>query len=245
MSKPPHVPYGEGVPEPPTRDEELLGAEHPVVPTLRTDDERVASMSRELTMGFAAMRMVQRGVAIFGSARTHPDHPVYALSREVGQRLGEAGFTIITGGGPGAMEAANRGARDAGALSVGLNIELPHEQDPNPYLDLSLDFHYFFTRKIMFVRYSHAFVVLPGGYGTMDELFESLTLIQTRKIVRSMPVLLVGRDYWAGLVGWIRERMLAEGAVDENDLSLLHVLDEPDEVVDWVRDAVAGGEYGG
>jgi uncharacterized protein (TIGR00730 family) len=227
----PRTPYGEGVPEPPTRDEELLGAEQLVIPTLRTDDERVGSMSRELTMGFAAMTMVHRGVAIFGSARTHPDDPTYTLAREVGRQLGEAGFTIITGGGPGAMEAANRGARDAGALSVGLNIELPHEQDPNPYLDLSLDFHYFFARKVMFVRYSSAFVVLPGGFGTMDELFEALTLIQTRKILRSLPVLLVGSDYWGGLVDWIRARMLTEGAVDDEDLALLHVLDEPEEVV--------------
>jgi uncharacterized protein (TIGR00730 family) len=241
----PRTPYGEGVPEPPTRDEELLGAEQLVIPTLRTDDERVGSMSRELTVGFAAMTMVRRGVAIFGSARTHPDDPTYTLAREVARQLGEAGFTIITGGGPGAMEAANRGARDAGALSVGLNIELPHEQDPNPYLDLSLDFHYFFARKVMFVRYSSAFVVLPGGYGTMDELFEALTLIQTHKILRSLPVLLVGTDYWGGLVDWIRARMLTEGTVDDDDLALLHVLDEPEEVVQMVLRAAERSELGG
>ncbi len=230
-------PYGEGLPTPPpTRDEELLGAEHALVPTLRTDEERVASMSRELTMGFDALREVDRGVAIFGSARTHSDDPTYALSRAVARRLGEAGFSIITGGGPGAMEAANRGARDAGALSIGLNIELPMEQEPNPYLDVSLDFHYFFARKVMFVRYSNAFVVMPGGLGTMDELFEALTLIQTGKI-RYFPVLLVGSHYWEGLLRWIRDRMLGDGTISPEDLLLLEVLDDPDAVLDAVQQA--------
>ena len=229
--------FGEGQPDPGvTRDEELLGAEHAVVPTLRTDAERVASMGRELALGFSARSEVQRGVAIFGSARTTPGDPVYATSREVARRLGAAGFSIITGGGPGAMEAANRGARDAGARSIGLNIELPQEQDPNPYLDLSLDFHYFFARKVMFVRYSNAFVVMPGGFGTMDELFEALTLIQTRKI-KYFPVLLVGSDYWSGLVAWIRERMLGGGAIGGEDLDLLAVLDDPGDVLAVVERA--------
>ncbi len=239
----PDKPFGEGLPFPaPTRDEELLGAEHALVPTLRTDDERVASMSRELTMGFAALRAVQRGVAIFGSARTSPHHPTYELSREVARRLGGAGFSIITGGGPGAMEAANRGARDAGALSIGLNIELPMEQEPNPFLDVSLDFHYFFTRKIMFVRYSNAFVVMPGGLGTMDELFEALTLIQTGKI-KLFPLLLIGRDYWAGLMDWISERMLGDGNIGPEDLDLLQVLDDPAEVLAAVEAAAERQEH--
>ena len=237
-------PFGEGLPFPaPTRDEELLGAEHALVPSLRTDDERVASMSRELTMGFAALGEVHRGVAIFGSARTPPEHPTYALSRAVARRLGGAGFPIITGGGPGAMEAANRGARDAGALSIGLNIELPFEQESNPYLDVSLDFHYFFTRKIMFVRYSNAFVVMPGGLGTMDELFEALTLIQTRKI-KYFPLLLVGRDYWSGLVGWMHERMLGDGNIGPEDMRLLQVHDDPDDVLAAVQLAVERQELG-
>ncbi len=230
-------PFGEDLPSSsPTRDEELLGAEHALVPTLRSDAERVASMSRELAMGFAAMAEVQRGVAIFGSARTPPEDPAYARSREVARRLGSAGFSIITGGGPGAMEAANRGARDAGALSIGLNIELPHEQEPNRYLDLSLDFHYFFARKVMFVRYSNAFVVLPGGFGTMDELFEALTLIQTSKI-RYFPVLLVGSGYWDGLARWIRERMVADGTVSPDELELLKVVDDPADVLAVVEAA--------
>ena len=247
MSRTP-TPFGKGESDPthpaPTRDEELLGAEHALVPTLRTDEERVASMSRELAMGFAALTEVQRGVAFFGSARTTPEDPTYALSREVARRVGGAGFSIITGGGPGAMEAANRGARDAGALSIGLNIELPLEQEPNPYLDVSLDFHYFFARKIMFVRYSNAFVVLPGGFGTFDELFESLTLIQTRKI-KYFPVLLVGSAYWDGLVCWIRDTALAGGAIGPQDLELLQVLDDPGEVLAAVERAAERQEHGG
>jgi hypothetical protein len=187
-------------------------------------------MRSEIAAGFAQMGVVRRGVAVFGSARTGPDDPRYELARAVGRALGEAGFSIITGGGPGAMEAANRGARDAGAFSVGLNIDLPFEQSENPYLDLSLDFHYFFARKVMFVRYSGAFVVLPGGYGTLDELFEALTLIQTGKI-REFPVVLVGTEFWGGLVDWLRERLLGTGTISPEDVDLLHVTDDVDEVV--------------
>ena len=187
-------------------------------------------MRAELEEGFQALSGIRRGVAVFGSARTPEDHPRYALSREIGRALGEAGFSVITGGGPGSMEAANRGARDARAPSVGLTIDLPNEQGRNAYVDLAFDFHYFFARKVMFVRYSGAFVVLPGGFGTLDEMFEALTLIQTGKI-RFFPVVLVDSGYWSGLVDWIRDRMLADGNISPDDLELLHVTDSVEEVV--------------
>ena len=194
-------------------------------------------MAAELDRGFDAMRAVRRGVAVFGSARTPEGTPGYDLARSVGRALGESDFCVITGGGPGAMEAANRGARDAGGMSVGLTIDLPFEQDHPDYVDLEVEFHYFFARKVMFVRYSSAFVVLPGGYGTLDELFEALTLIQTGKI-RFFPVVLVGTEYWGGLVGWLRERMLAAGNISPEDLDILHVTDSVDEVVAICTSAV-------
>ena len=171
-----------------------------------------------------------------GSARTPVGTAEYALGVELGRRLGEAGFAVITGGGPGAMEAANRGARQAGVRSVGLGIDLPFEQSLNEYVDLKIDFHYFFTRKIMFVRYASAFVVLPGGFGTLDELFEAATLIQTRKISH-FPIVLLGVDYWSGLVTWLRERMLAGGKIGERDVELLQLTDDIDHVVAQVRQA--------
>lgn len=187
-------------------------------------------MRAELAHGFEVLSPVRRGVAVFGSARTPEDAPAYAQGREIGRALGEAGFCVITGGGPGAMEAANRGARDAGAHSIGLGIDLPFEQGLNPYVDTAVDFHYFFARKVMFVRYSNAFVVLPGGFGTMDELFEALTLIQTRKI-RYFPVVLFGSAFWGGLVDWVRDTMLGAGNISPRDLTLLRVTDSIDEVV--------------
>ena len=187
-------------------------------------------MAAELRYGFDALSRIKRGVAVFGSARTPRDHPRYHLAWEIGRALGHAGFDVITGGGPGAMEAANKGARDAGACSVGLGIDLPFEQGLNPYVDVAVDFHYFFARKVMFVRYSGAFVVLPGGYGTLDELFEALTLIQTKKI-RFFPVVLVGTEYWSGLVDWLRDSMLAAGNIGPEDLSLFRVTDSVDDVV--------------
>ena len=189
-------------------------------------------------MGFSALSGIHRAVSVFGSARTPEGSPGYELGREVGRRLGEAGFAVITGGGPGAMAAANRGAREAGATSIGLNIDLPFEQDDNRWLDVSLDFHYFFCRKIMFVRYANAFVVLPGGYGTLDELFEALCLIQTGKI-RSFPVILVGTEYWGGLFAWLRDRVLVEGKIDAGDLELFHLTDDLDEVLARVTRAAA------
>jgi len=215
----------------PSSDQELLGAQLPTVPELHTDEERVERMRAELQMGFDALQGTVRGVSVFGSARVAESDPDYALGREVGRRLGEAGFTVITGGGPGLMEAANRGARDAGARSVGCNIQLPFEQAANPYLDISLDFHYFFARKVMFVRYANAFVTLPGGFGTLDELFEALVLIQTGK-VRHFPAVLVGKAHWGPLIDWVRERLLADGYVSETDLELVTLTDDPAEVVD-------------
>ena len=221
---------------PATLDEELLEAEAAAVLSVETDASRLARIQRELAAGFRALASVGPAVSVFGSARTPAGHPEYELARATSRALGDAGVAIITGGGPGIMEAANRGAREAGALSVGLNIELPFEQGWNAYVDVGLEFHYFFTRKVMFVRYASAFVVFPGGFGTLDELFEALTLIQTGK-VRHFPVVLAGTAYWGGLVEWLRERMLAEGKVAEDDIGLVLVSDEPDEVRDIVASA--------
>ena len=197
------------------------------------DPERVRRIAAEISAGFAAMAGVEKAVSVFGSARAPEESAEYELARAVAVALGRAGFDIITGGGPGLMEAANRGAQEAGVRSIGLNIELPHEQSPNPYVDVHLVFRYFFARKIMFVRYASAFVVLPGGFGTLDELFEALTLIQTGKIT-NFPVVLVGRDHWSGLVSWVRERRLDHGRVDPIDVAMLHVTDDPAEVCEIV-----------
>jgi hypothetical protein len=226
---------------PATTDEELLGAQAPVVASEHTETERLARIHDELARGFDALADIKRGVSVFGSARTPPDHPRYALAREVGRALGEAGFAVITGGGPGIMEAANRGAREANACSVGLNIELPFEQGPNPYQDIALTFHFFFTRKVMFVRYATGFVVFPGGFGTLDELFEALLLIQTRKI-REFPIVLVGTDWWSGLIDWARERLAGEAMISPGDLDLMRCTDDPAEVVAVMR---AGAERQG
>ena len=210
-----------------TFDEELLlwlGDESPAVRA--ADSERVRDIAAEFARGFDALADIAPAVTVFGSSRTPPEHPNYALARELGTCLGEAGYTVMTGGGPGIMEAANRGARDAGALSVGCNIELPHEQELNPYLDIGLRFRHFFARKVMFVRYACAFVICPGGFGTLDELFECLTLIQTRTI-RHVPVVLMGDGEWDGLLAWLRERALADGRIEEADLAELHRVEHP------------------
>jgi uncharacterized protein (TIGR00730 family) len=222
--------------EPRTLDEEIIAAQEAAVRSTLTDEDRVDRITGELRMGFDALSGVGAAASIFGSARTPPDDPDYELARETARIIGETGMGIITGGGPGIMEAANRGAKDAGALSVGLNIELPFEQGGNPYCDISLEFHYFFARKIMFVRYASGFVVFPGGYGTMDELFEALTLTQTGKITE-FPVILFGSDYWGGLVDWLRERMLGEGNISPDDLQLFSVVDEPTEVRELLMSA--------
>jgi hypothetical protein len=224
-------------PRPPaTLDEELLGAELDSVVSTQSDAARIQRIRGELAEGFRALARVGAAVSIFGSARTPRDDPEYALARDTARTLGEAGFAIITGGGPGIMEAANRGARDSGALSIGLNIDLPFEVGINRYVDLPLHFHYFFTRKVMFVRYASSFVVFPGGFGTIDEMFEALTLIQTDKI-RHFPVLLVGTDYWRGLVDWLREKMLTEGKISPDDMDLFELTDDPTHVLKVVSSA--------
>lgn len=213
----------------PTLDEELLlwlGEEPAEVRA--ADAERVREIAAEFAHGFGALAKIGPAVSVFGSARTPREHPDYALVREVAARLGRGGYAIVTGGGPGLMEAANRGARDAGATSVGCNIQLPHEQASNEYLDVSLRFGHFFARKVMFVRYAAAFVIGPGGFGTLDELFEALTLIQTGTI-RHFPVILIGGE-WDGLIAWLRERALPDGRIDAGDLELLRVAEDPDEV---------------
>ena len=222
--------------EPRTLDEEIIAAQEVAVRSTLSDEDRLDRITDELRAGFDALSGVAAAASFFGSARTPPGDPDYELARETARLVGESGLAIITGGGPGIMEAANRGAKDAGAPSVGLNIELPFEQGGNPYCDICLQFHYFFVRKIMFVRYASGFVVFPGGFGTMDELFEALTLIQTGKITE-FPVVLVGSDYWSGLVDWFRERMLAEGNISPDDLDLFKVTDEPLEVRDLLMSA--------
>ncbi len=197
------------------------------------DDVRLARINAELDAGFDALRDIDDGVSIFGSARVAEDHPWYALCRETAACLVDHGFSVITGGGPGLMEAANRGAAEAGGISVGLNIELPHEQAPNPYANRSLDFHYFFARKLMFVRYARAFVIFPGGFGTLDEMFESLTLIQTHRI-NHFPTILVGSEFWRPLLDWIDDSLEDLGLISAGDKELLVLVDEPGEVCEHV-----------
>jgi uncharacterized protein (TIGR00730 family) len=213
-----------------TEDEKLLAGPHERPAFLETDTWRALRILSEFVEGFEALAGVGRAVAVFGSARTAEGSEAYELARRVGGALADAGFAVITGGGPGAMEAANRGAHEAGGLSIGCNIELPHEQHPNPYVDLSIEFHYFFARKTMFVKYSDAFIIMPGGFGTLDELFEAITLIQTGKI-RDFPVVLLGHAYWDGLLAWIRDVQVPAGAVDPGDLELLRVTDDVDEAI--------------
>lgn len=202
------------------------------------DAERVRAVDRELARGFAALAGVERAVSVFGSARTPPGHPDYLLATEVARALGNAGYAIITGAGPGIMEAANRGAREAEVRSIGCNIRLPQEQDVNPFVDLRIDFDHFFARKVMFVRYASAFVIHPGGFGTMDELFESLNLITTATI-RHFPVVLVGSDHWQGLLAWMDHHMVGSGEIEPAEAGLLRVSDDPAEVVAIV-DGAAG-----
>jgi hypothetical protein len=215
-----------------TQDEQLLETPKQDEFT-HTDTWRVFRIMGEFVEGFDDLATVTRGVSIFGSARTQPDNPQYEAARETAALLARSGFAVITGGGPGIMEAANRGAFEAGGLSIGCNIELPFEQKPNPYLTRSLTFKYFFVRKTMFVKYSTAFIIFPGGFGTLDELFESLTLIQTRKI-RNFPVVLFGSNYWKGMLEWVKGPMLSEGKITEEDLRRLHLTDSPSETVEIV-----------
>lgn len=206
----------------------------------RTDTWRALRIMGEVIEGFDTLAGVEKGVSVFGSARTHPDDPQYAQATEVSRLLGEAGFSIITGAGPGIMEAANKGARLGGGRSIGCNIELPFEQGANPYVDTLVNFRYFFVRKTMFVKYSNAFIIFPGGFGTLDEMFEAITLIQTGKIYQ-FPVILFGRAYWAGLVRWLQSRVLLEKKISPGDLDLMILADEPREAVDAVIEAYRAG----
>jgi uncharacterized protein (TIGR00730 family) len=225
----------------PTQDEQLLvRSADPEAAHLNSDPWRVLRIQGEFVAGFDALAEIGPAVTIFGSARTGRSDPHYALAATIAERLGRAGFAIITGGGPGIMEAGNKGARKAGVKSIGCAIELPHEQMVNSYVDITVNFRYFFVRKTMFVKYAEGFVIFPGGFGTLDELFEALTLIQTQKL-HYFPVVLVGKAYWQGLIDWIRETALAEGKISSEDLELMVCTDDPDEVVKVIVDCYEQG----
>src|SRR3954467_10441439 len=226
--------------EPTTTDQRLLGSRGHT-DWVHTDPWRVLRIQAEFVEGFGMLSELPRAVTVFGSARTPRDHPEYALGRDLGAALARDNFAVITGGGPGAMEAVNRGCQEAGGLSVGLGIELPFEQGLNEWVDLGINFRYFFARKTMFVKYSQAFVCLPGGFGTLDELFEALTLVQTKKVTK-FPVVLLGTEYWGRLYDWISDKVLGGGKVGEKDLALLHVADDVDDAVKVVHEAYRAWE---
>ncbi len=200
---------------------------------LARESWKIFQIMAEFVTGFETLSSIEPSVSIFGSSRFEPDNPYYELAVEIARRLAEAGFAVVSGGGPGIMEAANKGAKLGGAPSVGLNIQLPHEQASNPYQDISLHFRHFFARKVMFVKYASAYVVLPGGFGTLDELAEILTLVQTGKS-RRIPIILVGHDHWAGLIHWFRHALIPAGTIDPEDLQLFHILDEPQAILDAI-----------
>ena len=222
-----------------TTDERLLDSRGPS-DWVHTDPWRVQRITAEFVEGFGLLAELPAAVSVFGSARTPVDSPEYAAGIAIGAALAKAGYAVITGGGPGAMEAVNRGACEAGGVSVGLGIELPFEQRLNEWVDIGLNFRYFFARKTMFVKYAQAFVIMPGGFGTLDETFEALTLVQTHKVTQ-FPVILFGTQYWGGLVDWLRSSVLPGGKIAEKDLELVHVTDDVDEVVDRI---VATGHAG-
>lgn len=216
--------------QPTTTDQRLLQGEG-AADWVHADPWRVLRIQAEFVEGFGTLAELGPAVSVFGSARTPRDHPMYAAARELGSALARAGYATITGGGPGIMEAANRGAVDEGGVSVGLGIELPHEDELNRYVTLGINFRYFFVRKVMFLKYAQGFVVMPGGFGTLDELFEAITLVQTRKMT-SFPVVLFGSDYWSGLLDWLRTSLLEDGSyIGEQDLARLHVTDTVAEAV--------------
>src|SRR5512146_526773 len=228
-----------------TEDEKLLQSGSDREDFTRTDPWRVLRITGEFIEGFDNLAHVRRGVTIFGSARTHPDDPQYRAAQEVARLLAEAGFAIITGAGPGIMEAANKGAKLGGGPSIGCNIELPFEQGANPYVDTLVNFRYFFVRKTMFIKYSNAFIIFPGGFGTLDEAFEALTLIQTGKIYQ-FPVIMFGRHYWAGLIRWLQSRVLLEKKISPGDMDLMLLTDDPREAANAVIEAYnAGGGIAG
>jgi uncharacterized protein (TIGR00730 family) len=222
-------------PEGSTTDQRLLDRRGPS-DWVHTDPWRVLRIQSEFVEGFGLLAELPRAVSVFGSARTPRDHPHYAAGVAIGAALAQAGYAVITGGGPGAMEAANRGASEAGGMSVGLGIELPFEQDLNEWVDVGIAFRYFFVRKTMFVKYAQAFVILPGGFGTLDELFEALTLVQTRKVTR-FPVILFGTEYWSGLLAWIRSTLAGTGTINAADLDLITVTDDIGEVMSVIQAA--------
>ena len=223
-----------------TTDQRLFDSRGPS-DWVHTDPWRVLRIQAEFVEGFGSLAELPRAVTVFGSARTPRDHPEYVIGRALGTALAEAGYAVITGGGPGVMEAANRGCSEAGGFSVGLGIELPFEQGLNDWVDLGINFRYFFARKTMFVKYSQAFVCLPGGFGTLDELFEALTLVQTKKVTK-FPVVLLGSDYWGGLYDWIEKTVLDTGKIGEKDMALLYVTDDVDDAVRVVHDAYRAWE---
>lgn len=219
-------------------DEEIICADEPRVRETYTDEERLARINAELEHGFERLRGIGAAICIFGSARTQAGDAEYEMAHDLGRQLGQLGLSVITGGGPGTMEAANRGAQAGGGLSIGLNIELPHEQSLNPYVDIGIEFHYFFTRKLMLARYAQAFVVFPGGFGTLDETFELLTLIQTGK-APPYPVVLVGDGYWDGLLTWVEDRLLAEGRISPGDTRLYRRASDAGEIIEALRAGLA------
>jgi uncharacterized protein (TIGR00730 family) len=219
-----------------TEDQKLLQRQTDPADFTRTDPWRVMRIMGEFIEGFDALAHVTKGVTIFGSARTHPNEPQYEAAKETARLLAQAGFAVITGGGPGIMEAANHGAKLGGGLSIGCNIELPFEQGANPYIDTLINFRYFFVRKTMFIKYSDAFIIFPGGFGTLDEAFEALTLIQTGKIYQ-FPVVFFGRHYWAGFIRWLQTRVLTEGKISPGDMDLIIVTDDPNEAASVVIQA--------
>lgn len=202
---------------------------------LTRESWKIFQIMAEFVEGFERLAQIKPSVSIFGSARTPADHPYYKLAEDIALALSESGFSVVSGGGPGIMEAANKGAFAGPSPSIGLNIMLPHEQSGNPYQDIGLDFRHFFSRKVMFVKYASAYVVLPGGFGTLDELAEILTLVQTGK-TRRIPIILVHRPFWNGLIDWFKQALVEEGTIDANDLDLFKVLDKPQEVVDAIFD---------
>jgi hypothetical protein len=226
-----------------TTDQRLLDRRGPS-DWVHTDPWRVLRIQAEFVEGFGLLAGTGMAVSVFGSSRSRPGSEQYELATRITAALARAGYAIITGGGPGIMEAANKGAANSRGISVGLGIELPQEQGLNEYVDIGLEFRYFFVRKTMFVKYSQAFVVLPGGFGTLDELFEAVTLVQTGKITR-FPIVLVGSSYWSGLLSWLREVAAGEGKISPGDLDLLSVADDPDEVVRIIRTAHGNGAGGG
>jgi len=201
------------------------------------DSWRLFKIMAEFVDGFDTLNEIGPAVSIFGSARLPKEDPIYELTYHIAKKLSEAGYSIITGGGPGVMEAGNKGAKEGGGKSIGLNIKLPMEEKPNPYIDIKLDFRYFFVRKVMFLKYAQAYIGMPGGFGTLDEIFEAVTLIQTKRM-KPFPLVLVGSDYWGPLMDWINEHLLKKGYISSEDMELLTVMDDPDDVVKFIKKTV-------